>query len=91
MLGKVCDYKNQHGVQCGLPAKHFGSHELNEQLVMPDPFCLQPWDKLTLATMRAWIAAATAHGVNRDKIQKAEERFHEIERWQKAHGTRLPG
>jgi pyrroloquinoline quinone (PQQ) biosynthesis protein C len=57
---------------------------------MPDPFCIQPWDPFGLATIRAWIACAVAHGVPREKVQRAEESFHAIQRWQKIHGTKRP-
>jgi hypothetical protein len=86
-----CSYTNQHDVHCGLPSGHLGSHEPDEQLVMPDPFCLQPWDPFSLATIRAWIVCARSHGVAVDKVQRAEEHFKAIQRWQKSHGTRMPG
>jgi hypothetical protein len=90
-MAQGCEYVNPHGIRCGLSIDHPGDHELYEQLVAPDPFCLQPWDKLTLATIRAWIVSAQAHGVPKEKIQKAEAKFNEIKRWQLRHGTRLPG
>ena len=90
-MAEACGYVNQHGIACGL-GKHPSTvpHELYVQLVMPDPFCLQPWDRLTPATIRAWIVAAKAHGVSADKIQRAEQSLHDIRRWQLAHGTRIP-
>ena len=90
-MAESCGYKNQHGVQCGL-SKHPSTieHELYEQLVMPDPFCLQPWDPFSLATIRAWIVCAKSHGVPSSKIQRAEEHFHAISRWQRVHGTKNP-
>jgi hypothetical protein len=90
-MAQVCGYTNPNGIKCGLKLKHFGDHELCEQLVEPDPFCIRATDTFALATIRAWIACAAAHGVKRDKIQKAEEKFKEIKRWQAVHGTRLPG
>ena len=91
-LAKGCEYKNSNGVKCGLPP-HPDSipHELHEQLVEPDPFCLRPTDPFALATIRAWIVCAKAHGVPVEKVQRAEVKFHEIERWQRSHGTKLPG
>lgn len=90
-MAEGCPYTNPQGIKCGLKLKHLGDHEPNEQLVAPDPFCLQPEDPFTLAAIRVWIAAASSHGVNKVKIQKAEESFKEIARWQSVHGTRLPG
>jgi len=89
-MASGCAYTNSHGVKCGLKLGHHGDHEPNEQLVAPDPFCLQAHDKLTLATIRAWIMAAKSHGVPAAKIQRAEERFNEIHRWQRRNGTKLP-
>ena len=90
-MAQGCLYTNQHGIQCGLSLGHPGNHELYEQLVMPDPFCIQPWDPNALAAIRCWITCARSHGVPPDKIQKAEVSFNEIKRWQRSHGTRLPG
>jgi hypothetical protein len=90
VMAQDCGYTNAHGVQCGLKPGHDGDHEPCEQLVAPDPFCLRATDPFTLATIRAWICAAKAHGVSESKIQKAEAHFNEIKRWQTAHGTRLP-
>jgi len=91
-MSESCGYTNSHGVSCGRPPhpESPADHQLYEQLVMPDPFCLQPWDRLSLATIRAWIVSAVAHGVPAAKVQKAEEHFNEIKRWQRRHGTRLP-
>lgn len=86
----VCGYKNQHGVQCGLKKGHIGSHETDEQLIEPDPFCIQAHDRFALATIRAWIVCAKSHGVPATKIQKAEETYKAIDRWQRIHGTKLP-
>lgn len=85
-----CEYTNTHGVKCGLQLNHPGDHEPNVQLVEPDPFCLQPWDPFTLTAIRAWICAAHGYKISATKIQRAEEHFNEISRWQKKHGTRLP-
>lgn len=90
-MAEGCGYKNSSGVQCGLsPHPSSVSHELYQQLVAPDPFCLQPWDPIALSTIRAWIAAATAYKVNPAKIQRAEEHFNQIRRWQKENGTKTP-
>jgi len=89
-MAQGCLYTNQHGIQCGLSLGHPGDHELYEQLVMPDPFCIQPWDRFALATIRAWIACAAAHGVAKEKVQRAEVCFNEIKRWQNTHGTKTP-
>jgi len=85
-----CGFVNEHGIQCGLPAAHPGAHEPNEQLIEPDPFCIRATDPFALAMIRAWISAATAHKVPAVKIQRAEEHFNEIARWQRRHGTKLP-
>lgn len=86
-----CEYTNQHGVKCGLPPHPSTTpHELYEQLVAPDPFCLQPTDTFSLALIRGWISAAIAHGVSPAKIQRAEQHFRDIKRWQSDHGTRTP-
>lgn len=86
-----CKYINSHGVQCGLPPHPSAMpHELHEQLVAPDPFCLQWWDPFTLACIRAWISAAHAHKVPTEKIQRAEQHFRDIKRWQDANGTKVP-
>lgn len=91
MKAAVCDYSNIHGVQCGLPPHPATvAHELDEQLVAPDPFCLQPHDPFTLALIRGWISAAHAHKVPVEKIQRAEQHFKEIKRWQETHRTKLP-
>jgi len=90
-MAEVCQYKNKNGVQCGLsPHPKSVPHELYEQLVMPDPFCIQAHDPFALATIRAWIVCAKSHGVPPSKIQRAEESYHEISRWQANHGTRNP-
>ncbi len=86
-----CQSTNTNGIKCGLPLGHRGDHEPNIQLVEPDPFCLRATDPFTLATIRSWICAAKAHGVSSIKIQRAEEHFNEISRWQIKHGTKLPG
>jgi hypothetical protein len=90
-MAKGCEYVNEHGVKCGLPP-HPESipHESHEQLVEPDPFCIRATDPFALATIRAWIVCAKAHGVDTVKVQRAEVSFREIERWQRSHGTRLP-
>jgi hypothetical protein len=85
-----CEYINQHGVKCGLGLDHPGGYELVEQLVAPDPFCLQPSDPFTLALIRGWISAAHAHQVPAIKIQRAEQHYKDIKRWQDEHGTRTP-
>lgn len=85
-----CEYVNGYGIKCGLPADHAGNHEQYVQLIAPDPFCLQPWDPFTSATIRAWISAAVVSGVSKEKVQRAEEHFAEIKRWQSRNGTRLP-
>ena len=90
-MAESCSYTNAHGVKCSLKPNHPGDHEPTTQLVPPDPFCLQPWDPFTLAAIRLWISAAHAHRVSTEKIQRAEEHFSEIARWQKSHGTKLPG
>ena len=92
-MAESCSYVNPHGVKCGRHPHpdHPDNHELYEQLVRPDPFCIQPWDPFALATIRAWIMCARAHGVTKEKVQKAEVTFKEIKRWQSSHGTRLPG
>ena len=86
----VCGHANQYGVRCGLKPGHLGDHEADEQLVAPDPFCIRASDPFALAVIRCWIAAAHAHKVPDSKIQRAEESYREIQRWQRAHGTRLP-
>lgn len=88
--GSGCEYINQHGVKCGRPLHHFGSHATVDRLVPPDPFCLQYWDPFTLACIRAWISAAHAHRVSEAKIQRAEQHFKDISDWQREHGTKVP-
>ena len=85
-----CSFTNEHGVKCGLESGHLTPHEPYEQLVEPDPFCLRATDPFCLAGIRMWISAAHAHKVPLAKIQRAEEHFAEIKRWQTTHGTRLP-
>ena len=93
-MADICGFVNKHGVACVLDKGHerYGEdHAANRQDIPPDPFCLQPTDPFSLACIRAWIALASVQGVNKAKIQRAEEHFKEIERWQKSHGTKLPG
>ena len=91
-MAESCGYTNSHGVSCGRPPhpESPADHQLYEQLVEPDPFCLRAHDPFTLATIRAWICTAKAHGVSEAKIQRAEEHLAEIRRWQRDHGTRMP-
>ena len=91
-MAHSCPYVNKQGVKCGrLPHPDDpGAHELYEQLAAPDPFCIQPTDPIALSVIRCWISAATAMKVPKVKLQKAEEKFKEISRWQRRHGTRLP-
>jgi hypothetical protein len=88
---EVCGYKNQHGISCGLSKGHKFDHEPCEQLVEPDPFCLRATDPFTLSAIRVWITAARAMKVPEAKLQRAEQHFHDIKRWQQLHGTKLPG
>ena len=90
-MAEGCGHVNQHGVQCGLHADHSGAHEPNIQLVEPDPFCLRATDPLCLSGIRSWIIAASKLGVPEAKLQRAEEHFAEIKRWQRIHGTKIPG
>ena len=90
-MAESCGFVNQHGIACGL-GKHPSSvpHELYVQSVEPDPFCLRATDPIALSTIRAWILTAIAYGVNPAKIQKAEEHFNEIKRWQRTHTLKTP-